>query len=228
MKLMKIALPMALTAVLSLGAAQSASAFPILQFGQQTSNLIVHMVNDGGSPQATSALTISGLVTITDFFAGGTPITNVAFQLAANSTNPAQTAGPLAGQTFAGTFCFTSLAGCGGVNYLSGVFNDGVAGFSGQSAAGLHASTSAPGDFVSFTSDFAVAFNPILAIDLGFVGVKPVFGVTNGSLSSFDASVAGNFEADSVRRDIPVPEPASMLLLGTGLVGLGARLRRRK
>jgi PEP-CTERM motif len=52
-----------------------------------------------------------------------------------------------------------------------------------------------------------------------------VFGFRANSLDSIEGpafTVVGNFQAD------PVPEPGTMLLLGTGLAAAGARLRNRR
>jgi hypothetical protein len=218
MNILKLSRNVALTLGVALGAISSAQAIPILSFGQVgQANTIV-----GTRTGATTSLNATNVaITVSQIDAAiGTPF-NAFLTFDFDSTGAAIVIGPNIAQTYSGDFCITSLANCGGVNFLSGDLID-IA-FGANAAFTLSASTP-PLANVIFTSDVIANLDPNRGASLSFANVTPLLSIVMGTINSFTSSVSGTFSADVGL----VSEPETFALLMMGLLAVGVATRRRK
>jgi hypothetical protein len=203
----------------------TAQADTILVFGQTGVSSKFNAVNNTDSTTSLSA--VNGSIVITGIDPAATILAsyNATFNLAGLSTSVATINSGNLVQNFSGSFAITQ----GALNILSGTFTDLLTGFgSGAVLTG----TTPPVSAVIFTSDIIPVgdLDVERALSLSFSNVIPTIGALapiDGTYPSFTASVSGTFSANNASPPPRVPEPASMALLGSGLIGLAATARRR-
>jgi hypothetical protein len=204
-----------------IASAPKAEAAVILVFGQTgLTNTITGTANVGGTQTTIVGNSVPVAITAIE---NGVEV-DAFFSLNATSTTNAVTIFGSAAQLYQGTFCVTSGAGCTGTNYLSGTFDNFVLTSGALGGAQLNMGGAEPPGTVTFTEN-----STITSLDLGrafafsFTNVTPGVNINNLTIGSFTASVSGNMSANVGA----VPEPGSMMLLGSGLLGLAAFARRR-
>jgi hypothetical protein len=191
--------------------------------------LITSLAQESGSNTVTA--TDNGTVTNIGIASGtlvtlGGGIFNVAgasFQLSATSVDPAVLFGGNIIQHYSGSFCVSSVAGCGG-NFLSGTFTD--AAFGANGGPGLTVQVSNPPESLALTSNVIPASQlvPPSSFNLTFVNLGPALHINGTTLGAFTASFTGDVSSSAV----PAGEPAGLAIMGVGLVGLGWIVSRRR
>lgn len=191
----------------------------------------------------TIALTIAGVMIMTQGQARADEVT------ISGSTTGIVTGVPQL--TFAGNPSFTNTTFLG-IGALSGVNNLGTFLLStapGQLVAGsftLNVTFTSPsviagGQGTTYTATISGSVSPNVnqgGVNIDFNNTPVVFTFSNASGSgSFSLAVAdlfvetgqqANVTAGTTGQQQPIPEPATLLLLGTGLTGIAAKLRKRR
>lgn len=207
-----------LATVAVLGLSVSANATQIIAFGQVSgANTLTASANGTGTQ---TTLSTDTAISITQLF-GNAPTTGF-LDLNATSIDAAQGIGPALLQHYAGTFAITSLAGGAGTNFLSGTFSDAAFGLATGEQLSINVAN--PPDTLSLTSGVIAAADLAApnTFTLSLSNLAPALALDNATLASFSASYSGVASSTTA-----APEPASLALLGVGLIGLGAVARRR-
>jgi len=219
--------------LLLFSSAAHAATITFLQFNEIDFNAPVVFTNTGPGDTTISAVNVPVDINLAESFCieptcGGfdedLPVT---FNLLANSTSDATVTVGVVEQNYAGSFSFVQ----GGINILTVNFSDELTGSEGGSNPGLNASD--PPDTFSGTSD--ILDPDLLVAPRGFNFSFSAFSsagdqglvVVNDSVISGTADIAGTLNASPLIVS-EVPEPASLVLLGSGLAALAARRRRKQ
>lgn len=207
------------TTAIVLSLAGVANANQITAFGQSSNSNTVTATANAGDTATTISVT-DAAIGITQLFLNS-PV-GALFDLTATSIDSVVGVGTALLQHYNGSFCLTSAAGCGGINYLSGTFSDAAFGVAG--GAQLSVNVANPPDTLTLTSSVIPAADlvPPSSFTLSFSNVTPGLGALGTTLAPFTASFSGVASAAVVA----TPEPAGLAVLGVGLLGL-TFLRRR-
>jgi len=190
-----------------------AHATLITSLAQESSTNTVVATDNGTT---TSISIASG--TLVTLGGGQFNVAGASFQLAATSVDAAVLFSGQIIQHYSGTFCVSSVAGCGG-NFLSGTFADAAFGAAG--GPGLTVQVSNPPESLVLTSNVIPA-SELLApssFNLTFVNLSVPLAIDGATIGAFTASFTGDVSASSV------PEPLPLAILGVGLIGLAGSKR---
>ena len=202
-----------------LGFAPVANATLIASFSQNPSQTPTVNATDNGSQTTINISDASAAITT---FQNG-PVGNALLTFNATSTDAVTTLGNAIIQHYAGNFCFSSVASCGGINYLSGNFTDAAFGAGG--GPGLVVNVNNPPDTLTMTSDVIPANDLVApsAFNITFANLAPLLHVNGTTIGAFTAGFAGNVSANTTS----IPEPSTLAMFGIGLLGLTFAARRR-
>ncbi len=211
------------TALGGLAIAPAANATLITALAQESQTNTVTATDNG----ITTNISIAAGTLVT--LGGGLfNVSGASFQLSATSVDAATNNGGIIQQHYSGTFCVSSVTGCGG-NFLSGTFVD--AAFGANGGAGLVVQVSNPPESLVLTSNVLSASDlaPPSSFNLTFVNLGPALHITSAgigaaTIGAFTASFTGDVSASA----IPVSEPATIGILGLGILGLAYVSSRKR